>query len=133
MYHKTKLYISFFVLVGLMSVVSVLANPAKVEKTRKSENFVIVFQDSKDLSTATKIVSRTATHLYRLSIKQGETISFKLKSANLTSLKVQSPTGIVKQKVDTRIHEGILTGEGEFVFEISTEDFSAYIFEVKRK
>jgi hypothetical protein len=85
------------------------------------------------LIAESKIVSSNADHLYRLSIKQGETISFKLRSLDRTSLKVQSPSGIVKQTVDTRTHEGILTGDGEFILEISAADSSVYRLEVKKR
>lgn len=133
MFHKTKRYISFFVLIGLMSVIPSLANTVKVEKTRKSEKFVIGIEANKKLVAESKIVSSTANHSYRLTVKPGETVSFKLSSLNRTSLKIQSPSGTVKQTVDVRNHEGILSGDGEFVFEISTEDFSPYRLEVKRK
>jgi hypothetical protein len=133
MYHKAKRYISFFVLIGLISAIPAFANPVKAGKTRKSESFVINLQNSKNLIAESKIVSSNADHLYRLSIKQGETISFKLRSLDRTSLKVQSPSGIVKQTVDTRTHEGILTGDGEFILEISAADSSVYRLEVKKR
>jgi hypothetical protein len=133
MFHTIKRGISFFVLAGLISAVPVLANSAKAERTRPSENFVISLREDKNLVAETRIVNGIVGHTYRLTLKQGETISFKLNSHQRTSLKVKSPSGIVKQTINERSHEGVLSGVGEFVFEISSEDSSTYRLEVKRK
>ena len=134
MFHKIKRSISFFALVGLVSAIPAFANPEKGEKARKSEGFSISLRDNQDLpAQKSGVVTGIANHSYRLSLKQGETISFKLNSSNRTSVKVKSPSGIIKQTVNERIHEGVLSGEGEFVFEISAAEVSTYRLEVKRK
>jgi hypothetical protein len=133
MYHQAKRSILLFVLIGLLSAVTALANPVKAEKARQTESFVINLEQGKELAAESKIVAWSTNHSYRLNLKKGETVSFKLHSLNPTSLKIQTPSGNIKQAFDTRTHEGVLSGEGEFVFEISAANYSVYRLEIKRK
>ena len=132
MFHKIKRGISFFVLVGLISVIPAFANPEKAGRAQLSEGFVINLKEGRDIAAETRVVNGIISHTYRLNLKQGETVSFKLNSGSRTSLKVKSPSGIVKQTVNERSHQGVLSGVGEFVFEVSSQESSVYRLEVRR-
>jgi hypothetical protein len=132
MFHKIKRGISFFVLVGLISVIPAFANPEKAGTAQQSESFVINLQDGRNIVAETRFVNGIISHTYRLNLKPGETVSFKLNSGSRTSLKVKSPSGIVKQTVNERSHHGVLSGVGEFVFEVSSQESSVYRLEVRR-
>lgn len=132
MFDKIKRSVSFFVLLGLISTVSVFANSANAKKTWKSKSFVISFQNDANSVSENRIVARTAGHSYRLNVKPGETIIIKLNSNKNTSLKVMSPFGIIKQSANINNHTAVLNGDGDFILEVSTGDWSAYRLEIQK-
>ncbi|MDQ6786870.1 MAG: hypothetical protein M3033_08690 [Acidobacteriota bacterium] len=132
MYHTIKRYVSLFVLVSLMSAISVLANPVKAEKNRKSESYVIDLQDKQSIALAGRFISINRVHSYRLNVKQGETVVLTVKSNKATSIKVQSPSGTVAEGKGERMLKAVLAGNGEFVIEINSDELSFYSIQVTR-
>lgn len=130
MFHTIKRYVSLFIIVGLLSAVPVLARTNNAEKNRKSDNYVIDLQGKKNVALTGKFLSIKGVHTYRMNVKQGETVILTVNSAKPSSMKVQSPSGAVTLSKGEKSHRAVLSGNGEFIVEINSDDISYYSIDV---
>ena len=135
MFHKIKGCISLFVVVAGLTGASVptFANTVKTEKNRASENYTIDMRGKKSVALKGRYLSVNGVHSYRVSVKPGETIVLTLRSSNPTSLKIQSPSGAVNQGKNEKAHKAVLTGNGDFIVEIGSENLTFYTIEAATK
>lgn len=133
MFHTIKRYVSLFIIVGLLSAVPALANTVKREKNRKSENYVIDLQGKRSAALSGRFIALNQVHTYRLNVKPGETIVLTMRSNKPGSIKVQSPSGAVTLNKSEKTHKAVLSGNGEFVIEVSSDDISFYTIDVAKR
>lgn len=132
MFQSVKRYVSLFILVGLISSLPIFAQSGQTAKDNGTETFAIDLQDNKSNIQSRSILT-SGRHVYRLSLKQGQRVEFTLRSNKAISVDIKSPSGAIKQNRDQKEYYGVITGEGEFVIEVSVGDFSFYTLEVKNQ
>ena len=133
MFQSIKRYVALFILIGLIGSLPAFAHTVKTGKPKKAETFTVDFEGGKNNGSRSKAIQHGTAHSYRLNLKQGQTVEFKLRSNKALSVNVKSPSGVVKQANREKDFHGVLSGEGEFVIEVTSEDFAFYTLTTKNK
>lgn len=126
MLNTAKRFFAFFVLVALASATPVFANFEKPNYNANSKVYNVEFHGKKNIPVVNRMLTIGANHSYVLKLRQGETAVFTLRSDKGTTVRVKSPSGRVTEQNAEKAHQGVLSGVGEFVIEVSSTELSSY-------